>query len=49
MNEKSTVYLDPKLKEKAQIRLIREGEKKSLSALLNELLEKWLSEEEKYY
>lgn len=44
MNEKTTVYLIPELKEEVQIRLIRE--KKSLSALLNELLQKWNSDQE---
>lgn len=41
MNEKTTVYIEPKLKEDVQIKLIRDGEKKSLSALINKLLEKW--------
>lgn len=43
MNEKTTVYLEPDLKEEVQIKLIRE--KKSLSALINELLEQWLEEQ----
>lgn len=44
MNEKSTIYLDERLKEAVQILLIKQGQKKSLSALVNELLEKWLAE-----
>ncbi|MHC1683661.1 MAG: hypothetical protein AB6733_12005 [Clostridiaceae bacterium] len=43
MNEKTTVYIEPTLKEEVQIQLVRE--KKSLSALINELLEKWLKEQ----
>jgi predicted CopG family antitoxin len=46
MNEKTTVYIEPDLKEEVQIRLLREREKKSLSALINELLEKWIREQE---
>lgn len=45
MNEKTTVYIEPTLKEKVQIELIRQGEKKSLSALINELLEQWMKEQ----
>jgi predicted CopG family antitoxin len=45
MNEKTTVYIEPDLKEEVQIRLLREREKKSLSALINELLEKWIREQ----
>ncbi|MBW9157217.1 helix-turn-helix domain-containing protein [Clostridium tagluense] len=45
MNEKTTVYIEPDLKEKVQIRLLRDREKKSLSALVNEVLEKWLKEQ----
>ncbi len=45
MNEKTTVYIEPDLKEKVQIRLLRDREKKSLSALVNEVLEKWLREQ----
>ena len=41
MNEKTTVYIEANLKEEIQIKLIREQEKKSLSALINELLTKW--------
>lgn len=40
MNDKTTVYIEPNLKEEVQIKLIRE--KKSLSALINELLAEWL-------
>lgn len=42
MKEKSTVYLDERLKEEVQVILIKQGEKQSLSALVNELLEEWL-------
>jgi hypothetical protein len=45
MNEKTTVYIEPKLKEDVKIRLIRDGENKSLSKLINELLEKWYKEQ----
>lgn len=44
MNEKTTIYIEPDLKESVQIRLLKEREKKSLSALINELLEKWMHE-----
>lgn len=46
MNEKTTVYIDPDIKEKVQIKLIQEREKQSLSSLVNELLEKWLRKQE---
>jgi transcriptional regulator with XRE-family HTH domain len=46
MNEKTTVYIEPDLKEEVQIRLLRDREKQSLSALVNELLAKWLKEQE---
>lgn len=46
MNEKTTVYIEPDLKEKVQIKLIRDKEKQSLSSLINEVLAKWLREEE---
>lgn len=42
MNQKSTIYIEEQLKEEVQLLLIKQGEKKSLSALVNELLEKWL-------
>lgn len=45
MNEKTTLYLEPDLKEKVKIKLIQERENKSLSKLVNELLEKWLKEQ----
>lgn len=45
MNEKTTVYIEPTLKEKVRIELIKQGEKKSLSALVNELLEQWMKEQ----
>jgi len=41
MNEKTTIYIEPDLKQSVQIKLIEVYEKKSLSALINELLEKW--------
>ncbi|MFL0251420.1 hypothetical protein ACJDT4_13435 [Clostridium neuense] len=47
MNEKTTVYIEPKLKEDVQVLLIKEFDKKSLSALLNELLAKWYNEQKK--
>jgi len=46
MNEKTTVYLEPKLKEDVKIRLIRDKGSESLSALINDLLLKWLNEQE---
>jgi len=46
MNEKTTVYIEPKLKEDVQVKLLRDGDKKSLSGLVNEVLEKWLKEQE---
>lgn len=46
MNEKTTVYIDLKLKEEVKIRLIRAQDNQSLSSLVNELLEKWLKEQE---
>ena len=46
VNEKTTVYIEPDLKERVQVRLLRDREKKSLSALVNEVLEKWLKEQE---
>jgi len=45
LNEKTTVYIEPDLKEKVQVRLLRDREKKSLSALINEVLAKWLKEQ----
>lgn len=45
VNEKTTVYIEPNLKESVQIQLLREREKKSLSALVNELLVTWLKEQ----
>lgn len=47
MNEKTTIYLEPDLKEEVQIRLIKDKEKKSLSALVNELLKEWLENQKK--
>ncbi|MBZ9608607.1 hypothetical protein G9F73_012390 [Clostridium estertheticum] len=46
MNEKTTVYIELKLKEEVKIRLIRAQDNQSLSSLVNELLEKWLKEQE---
>ena len=45
MNEKTTVYIEPKLKEDVQVKLLRDGDKKSLSGLVNEVLQKWLKEQ----
>ncbi|MBB6716164.1 hypothetical protein [Clostridium gasigenes] len=44
MNEKTTVYIEPDLKEEVKIRLIREKDNKSLSALINELLGEWIKD-----
>lgn len=44
MNEKTTVYIEPNLKQEVQMKLIRNGEKQSLSNLINELLMKWINE-----
>lgn len=41
MNEKTTVYIEEDLKKEVQIKLIRDCENKSLSALINELLHQW--------
>ena len=46
MNEKTTVYIEPKLKEDVKIKLIRDKGNESLSALINELLSKWLEDQE---
>ncbi len=43
MNEKTTVYIEPELKEAVKIQLIRDGENQSLSNLINELLKKWIN------
>jgi hypothetical protein len=45
MNEKTTVYIEADLKEAVKIRLIKERDNQSMSALVNELLIKWLSEQ----
>ena len=42
MNEKTTVYIEPDLKKSIQIKLIEQDEKRSLSALINELLAVWM-------
>lgn len=47
MNEKTTLYLEPDLKEKVKIKLIQERENKSLSKLVNELLDEWLNKQGK--
>lgn len=44
MNEKTTVYIEPDLKKAVQVQLINDGDKQSLSNLINELLMKWLNE-----
>lgn len=44
MNEKTTIYIEPELKEEVQVKLVRE--KKSLSALINELLANWLKSQD---
>lgn len=46
MNEKTTVYIEPRLKEEVRIKLIKNGDKQSLSNLINELLEEWLNRKE---
>lgn len=46
MNEKTTLYLEPQLKENVKIQLIKNGENQSLSNLVNELLEKWYKEKQ---
>lgn len=45
MNEKTTVYIEPDLKQQVRIKLIEEAENRSLSALINELLFQWLKEQ----
>lgn len=47
MNEKTTVYLEPKLKEQIKIKLIQNGENQSLSNLVNELLKEWYAKQKK--
>jgi Arc/MetJ-type ribon-helix-helix transcriptional regulator len=42
MNEKTTVYIEPQLKEDVRIKLIQNGDKQSLSSLINDLLKEWL-------
>lgn len=44
MNEKTTIYIEPSLKKKVQIKLISDGEGTSLSALINQLLKEWYNE-----
>lgn len=46
MNEKTTLYLEPKLKDDVKIQLINNGENQSLSNLVNELLKKWYVEQQ---
>lgn len=45
MNEKTTIYIDPDLKQNVRIKLIKEAENRSLSALVNELLAQWLKKQ----
>lgn len=47
MNEKTTLYLEPKLKEDVKIELIREGNNESMSALANKLFSEWLKKKKK--
>lgn len=47
MNEKTTIYIEPDLKKSVQIELLKQGDKKSLSALINELLSEWLNIQDK--
>jgi hypothetical protein len=47
MNEKTTVYIEPDLKRKVRVTLLKEYDNKSLSVLINELLTKWIIEQEK--
>lgn len=42
MNEKTTIYIEPQLKEDVRIKLIQNGDKQSLSNLINELLTEWM-------
>lgn len=42
MNEKTTVYIEPDLKQHVKIQLIKDDENQSLSALINDLLKVWL-------
>lgn len=46
MNEKTTIYIEPELKKNIRVRLLQEYDNKSLSELVNELLSKWIKEEE---
>lgn len=45
MNEKTTLYLEPDLKQAVKIKLIKDYDNKSMSALVNELLKIWLQEQ----
>jgi hypothetical protein len=47
MNEKTTVYIEPELKRNVRVTLLKEYDNKSLSVLINELLTKWIIEQEK--
>lgn len=47
MNEKTTIYLEPDLKESVKIQLIRDGNNQSLSNLINTLLKKWYGQKKK--
>ncbi|AND83525.1 hypothetical protein CTDIVETGP_1409 [Clostridium tyrobutyricum DIVETGP] len=46
MNEKTTLYIEPELKKKVQVELIKDEDKQSLSNLVNILLGKWIRERE---
>lgn len=45
MNEKTTLYLEPDLKQAVKIKLIKDCDNKSMSALVNELLKIWLQKQ----
>ena len=45
MKEKTTVYIDVSVKEEVQVRLIRNGQKQSMSNLIEVLLQQWLEEQ----
>ena len=47
MNDRTTIYIEPELKNEVKIQLIRQGEKQSLSSLINILLKDWLEKQQK--
>lgn len=47
MNEKTTVYIEPTLKKDIQVELLTNHDNKSLSKLINELLEQWLKKQKR--